>query len=120
MISSEAISVFIGMLPEMNTTEPYSPSARANDRAKPVSSAGSTAGRITRQNVCQRRRAQAGGRFFRFAVDFFDRRLQRAHDERQADERQARSVIPSGENAALMPSGSRILADPAVLCSTRP
>src|SRR5436853_133974 len=32
------------MLPETKTTEPYSPRARAKDRAKPVSSAGSRAG----------------------------------------------------------------------------
>jgi hypothetical protein len=34
---------------------------------------------------------QASGGFFRFAVDFFDRRLQRADDERQPDKRQGRS-----------------------------
>ncbi len=48
MMSSGAISVFIGMLPEMKTTEPYSPSARAKASAKPVSSAGKSVGRITR------------------------------------------------------------------------
>ena len=40
MISSGEISVRIGMLPEMNTTDPYSPIARANASAKPVSHAG--------------------------------------------------------------------------------
>ena len=54
MISSGTISVFIGMLPEMKTTEPYSPSARANASANPVSSAGISAGAITRMNVCNR------------------------------------------------------------------
>ena len=38
----------------MKTTEPYSPSALAKAKAKPVSSAGNTVGRITRQKVCQR------------------------------------------------------------------
>ena len=38
---SGAISVRIGMLPEMNTTDPYSPMARANASATPVSHAGS-------------------------------------------------------------------------------
>ena len=42
MISSGAISDTIGMLPAMKMTEPYSPSARANARAPPVSSAGNT------------------------------------------------------------------------------
>jgi hypothetical protein len=32
--------VRIGMFPEMNTTEPYSPMARAKASAKPVSHAG--------------------------------------------------------------------------------
>ena len=54
MISSGVICVFIGMLLEMKTTEPYSPSARANASAKPVSSAGSSVGKMMRQNACQR------------------------------------------------------------------
>ena len=54
MISSGVISVSIGMLPEMKITEPYSPTARANASAKPVSSAGKRAGRITRRKVCHR------------------------------------------------------------------
>ena len=40
MISNEVISVFSGILPEINTTDPYSPSALAKANAKPVSSAG--------------------------------------------------------------------------------
>ena len=40
MMSSEAISVFIGMLPAMKTTDPYSPIARANAMPKPMSQAG--------------------------------------------------------------------------------
>ena len=39
-MSSGAISVRIGMLPEMNTTDPYSPIALANASATPVSQAG--------------------------------------------------------------------------------
>ena len=35
-----AISVRNGMFPETKTTEPYSPTDRANARAKPVMSAG--------------------------------------------------------------------------------
>ena len=40
------------MLPAMNITEPYSPTPRAKASAKPVSSAGHRAGKITRVNVC--------------------------------------------------------------------
>ena len=42
------------MLPAMKTTEPYSPSARANASVNPVSNAGRNIGSMTRQNVCQR------------------------------------------------------------------
>src|SRR6266496_778660 len=51
MMSRGEISVFIGMLPAMKTTEPYSPTARAKARAKPVSQAGRSAGRTTRPKV---------------------------------------------------------------------
>ncbi|OQA28036.1 MAG: hypothetical protein BWY58_00624 [Chloroflexi bacterium ADurb.Bin344] len=44
----------MGMLPAMKMTEPYSPMARANAIAKPVSSAGATVGKITWRKVCQR------------------------------------------------------------------
>ena len=54
MMSSGVMTVFIGILPAIKMTEPYSPRARANARAKPVSSAGVSIGRITRQKICQR------------------------------------------------------------------
>jgi hypothetical protein len=54
MISRGVISVRIGMLPEMNTTEPYSPTARAKAMAKPASAAGKIVGNTTREKVCQR------------------------------------------------------------------
>ena len=106
MISSEAISVRIGMLPEMNTTEPYSPSARANDRAKPVSSAGITAGKITRQNVCQRvaPRLAAASSDSR-SISSIAGCSVRTTNGRPMNV--SAMTIPSGENAALIPSGSR-------------
>ena len=54
MIRSGVISVDIGRLPAMNTTEPYSPMPRASASAKPVSAAGAIAGSTTRVTVCQR------------------------------------------------------------------
>ena len=45
------ISVLSGRLPEMNTTEPYSPMPRAKASVKPVASAGSTVGRMMRRNT---------------------------------------------------------------------
>src|SRR5882762_4224311 len=52
MMSSGALSDFIGMLPAMKLTDPYSPTARAKARAKPVSRAGHSAGMMTRAKVC--------------------------------------------------------------------
>ena len=72
----------------MKMTEPYSPSARANASAKPVSSAGVSIGKITRQKTCQRFAPRLDGGFFQFRVEVFENRLHRPHDERQADERQ--------------------------------
>src|SRR5260370_29719135 len=53
-MSSGAISVRSGRLPEMKTIEPYSPSPRATARAKPVRSAGRMAGKMTFAKVCRR------------------------------------------------------------------
>ena len=54
MMSSGVISDTIGMLPAMKMTDPYSPIARANASANPVSSAGVTIGKTTRRKLCQR------------------------------------------------------------------
>ena len=54
MMTTGVICVFIGMLPAMKITEPYSPSARAKASAKPVSSAGASIGKMTREKTCQR------------------------------------------------------------------
>ena len=53
-MSNGVISVFIGRLPAMKITEPYSPTARANARVKPVSSAGSSVGRMILRNTYRR------------------------------------------------------------------
>ena len=50
-MSSGVISVFIGRLPEMKITEPYSPTPRAKASVKPVSIAGSTVGRMMRRKM---------------------------------------------------------------------
>ena len=106
MISSEAISVRIGMLPEMNTTEPYSPRARANDSAKPVSSAGITAGKITRQNVCQRvaPRLAAASSDSR-SISSIAGCSVRTTNGRPMNV--SAIMMPSGVNATWIPSGSR-------------
>ncbi|MNJ02307.1 hypothetical protein D3C73_1622260 [compost metagenome] len=53
-MSSGAISVRIGIFPEMNTTEPYSPIPLAKASANPVSSGGISSGRITLRKIRQR------------------------------------------------------------------
>jgi len=50
-ISSGTISETPGTLPAIKITEPYSPTARAKDNAKPVSRGGSRVGKVTRQQV---------------------------------------------------------------------
>jgi hypothetical protein len=53
MISGE-ISVLNGIFPAMKTTDPYSPSALAKERAKPVNIAGINSGKMILMNVCIR------------------------------------------------------------------
>ncbi len=72
----------------MKMTEPYSPTPRAKARAKPVTSAGATAGRTTRTKVCQPPGAEAGGGLLDVAAEVGEDRLDGADDERQADEGQ--------------------------------
>src|ERR1039458_5446866 len=54
MISNGAISVFMGILPDIKTTEPYSPTARANAKENPVIQAGTREGKTTRLKVYHR------------------------------------------------------------------
>ena len=88
MISSVVISVLNGRLPEMKTTDPYSPSARAKASVKPVTSAGSTPGSDDAEEGLAAARAEAGRRLLDLELEILQHRLHRPHDERQADERQ--------------------------------
>jgi len=78
------ISDIIGMLPAM-THRAYSPSARANASAKPVTNAGSTMGR-GRDGSSASGRAERGGNLLQFALHVLEHRLNRPDDEREADE----------------------------------
>ena len=86
MMSSGVISVFIGMLPAMKTTEPYSPSARAKASAKPVSQAGSEGGQDDAEERLAAAGAEAGRRLLHLGVEALEHGLQGAHHEGQADE----------------------------------
>ena len=72
----------------MKMTEPYSPTARAKASAKPVSTAGSSAGRIDAEKVCRRVAPRVAAASSTSLLDVLHHRLHRAHDERQADEDQ--------------------------------
>ncbi len=54
MMSRGNISVFPGRLPEMKTTDPYSPRARAKARVVPVMRGGKIWGRVTRRKIFNR------------------------------------------------------------------
>ena len=85
-MSSEAISVFIGMLPEMKITEPYSPSAAR----KGGDESGDQRGLQSRENHAAERGKTAGaeqrGGFFHRRIQIFDSRLHGSDDKRQANE----------------------------------
>ena len=102
MISSGEISVRIGMLPEMNTTDPYSPTARANASAKPVSHAGKRYGRMTRVSTCAAAGAEARRRLLDLAVES----SMTGCSVRTTNGRPMKIsaiVMPSGVKATLMP-----------------
>ena len=87
-ISSGVISVRIGMLPAMKITEPYSPTPRAKASANPVSAAGSDRRKQHAYERLQARRAETRRHLLELLVEILEHRLHRAHDERQADERE--------------------------------
>lgn len=113
MIKSDVISDFIGTFPAMKITEPYSPSARANASAKPVKSAGKSDGRTDAAKRQPARRAEARGGLFLFALEVLEHRLHRAHDKRQADERQ-RDQHAQRRERHLDAERREILPDPSV------
>ena len=105
MMSSVVTSVFSGRLPEMNTTDPYSPSARAKASAVPVTSAGRIAGKITFQNVC----ARVAPRLAAASSTSGSRSWRTGCTVRTTNGRPMKisaTVIPSGVNATLIPARS--------------
>src|SRR4029079_15355427 len=105
MMMSGVISDTIGMLPAMKITDPYSPMARANASAKPVMSAGSTIGSITRRKIDQRDapRVAAASSSSRGSSSSTGCTV-RTTNGRPMNVNA--TSTPSGVNATLMPSGS--------------
>ncbi|MNT91497.1 hypothetical protein D3C72_2326060 [compost metagenome] len=94
------------MLPEIKTTEPYSPVARAKDSANPVSSAGRIAGRITRWKVCSRLAPRlAAASSSSCSTSSSTGCTVRTTNGRPMNV--SATTTPSGVNATLIPSGSR-------------
>ncbi len=116
-ISSGAISETFGRLPAMKMIEPYSPTARAKASAKPVSIAGISDGRITRQHRVPAVGAQARRRLLDFGVEIDQHRLHRAHHERQADEHHRHEDAERREGDLDAEFGKR-RAEPALLRRT--
>ena len=114
MISSGEISVRIGMLPEMNTTDPYSPTARANASAKPVSQAGIE---VRQDDARQHRRSGWRPRLVAASSTSGSRSSMTGCSVRTTNGRPMKIsaiVTPSGVNATLIPYGSSSCAEPAV------
>ena len=72
----------------MKITEPYSPTPRANARAKPVRSAGDQRRQDHPHEGAHAAGAEGGGGLLDLAVDLVDHRLHGADHEGQADEDQ--------------------------------
>ncbi len=96
-----------GRLPEISTSEPNSPTARAKLSATPETIAGASDGQHDPPKHGQRPGAERGGGFLHRAVELEQHRLHRAHDERQRHEQQrqhdrrARERDVDAERAAL-------------------
>ena len=100
----DATSVLNVQLPEISTTEPYSPIARAKASAAPDTTAGRICGSTMRRNTVERRRAERGGGLLGVAVQVDQHRLHGAHHERQRDEQQ-REEHPAPVPSRLTPTG---------------
>ena len=112
-MSSGEISVRIGMFPEMKTTEPYSPTARANASANPVSHAGRRLGRTTRRSTA----ARPAPRLAAASSTSASRSSMTGCRVRTTNGRPMKisaTVMPSGVKATLMPNRASGSPEPAV------
>jgi hypothetical protein len=105
MMTSGAISVFIGMFPEMKTTEPYSQRPREGSARPP-------AGRRSAEEHAKEDRARLAAAFD-LGVEALEHGLQRPHHERQADEGQGQRD-PQGREGDLHAQRLERSAEPAV------
>ncbi len=112
MITSGAISVFIGMLPEMKTTEPYSPSARAKASAVPVTQAGRNRRQDDADRVLRRLAPRlAAASSASASSDSITGWTVRTTKGRPMKVRA--TAMPTGVNATLRPSAASGLAEPS-------
>ena len=83
-IRSGAISDTFGRLPAMKITEPYSPTARANASANPVSSAGTDCRQNNPRHCLPATGAETGSGLLDLGIEIDQYRLHGAHHERQS------------------------------------
>ena len=87
MMRSGTISVFIGMLPAMKTTEPYSPGPRERQR-KPGQQRRRDGGKNDPRERLPAPGTETGRGFLDLDLQIIQHRLHRPDHERQADEDQ--------------------------------
>ena len=87
-MNTDATSVLNGRLPVISTSEPNSPTARANASADAGEDRRAEAGRMTRRKVVKLRGPERRGRLLHLPVELDQDRLHRPDDERQRHEQQ--------------------------------
>ncbi len=95
-IHDDATSVLNGMLPEMSTTEPNSPTARAKARPAPASTDGRTLGSRMRAQHLAPGGAEGGRGVLDLRIELGQDRLDAAHAEGQRHEQQRGADAEAG------------------------
>ncbi len=113
MMRSDAISVFMGMLPAMKTTDPYLADRAGERHPEPDEPGRIQVGKDHAEDDLHAVRAEARGHFFELDVEIGNHRLQRADHERQPDEDE-RDRNPQGTEDGLYPVWREILPKPPV------
>ena len=118
MMSSGTISVFIGMLPEMKTTEPYSPTALRKGQREPGEQRRCHRGKDDSREGLPAPGAETGGGLFHVDIEIVEHRLHGADDERETDEDECHRYAEPGIRD-FDPQRVEVLPDPAVGCIQR-
>ena len=93
---TEVTSVWNGRLPERRTSDPYSLTPRANERAAPAAMAGTRLGRTIRRNVVKRLAPSERGRLLDLGIQLGEHRLDGADHEGERHEQERQRHGPRG------------------------